>query len=296
MSNSKQHHFVPIWYLNRFSDKSTGFLDVYDKHTKCFRKQKPNKVMKINQYYKQKWAPEGIDPNILELFAGEFLEPKAKAAFERVLTMPVDFTPEETAVILIYIEFQRIRVPRQANLAKSIIESSILTGGDPDLLTLFLQGKVKISDSARFEFMKQATGKIIPYLTRMRWDIVKAPAGSSFITTDSPVSLYNVDFLPPTEPGLKYAGTKVIFPLSSELLLIMRHPEYDSDPLVKPRTLVPEPCNRNWDINITFYPDHVDSSFVNYQNWLLCEQADRTIAGNCRAILQNSLFDPKKME
>jgi len=117
----KQHHFVPKWYLDRFTDLKSGLIHVYDRSTAEFRMQKTDKVMKRNKYYRQEWASAGTDPDILEKRFGEFLEPKAKDSFDRLLTMPSDFTPDETALILSYIEFQRARVPRQAQMARQLV-------------------------------------------------------------------------------------------------------------------------------------------------------------------------------
>jgi hypothetical protein len=114
MQRPKKHHIVPRWYLEGFTNPNSGFIHVYDRITKKYRAQKPDKVMKINKYYRQEWVPERIDPDILEKLAGEIIEPQTKNAFKRLLKMPRDFTAEETAIILMYLEFQRIRVPRQA--------------------------------------------------------------------------------------------------------------------------------------------------------------------------------------
>jgi len=243
--------------------------------------------MRINKYYRQEWAPEGIDPNILEKLAGEMIEPKAKNAFKRLLTMPSDFTPEETSIILIYLEFQRIRVPRQARTARQLIESSVLMQANSDFIKAYMKGQITISDSERFEYMRQVSGKIVPYFTRMKWDIIKASKGSGFVTTDSPVSFYNKEFLPPSEAGLGLAGTMVLFPLCSELMLIMRHPEHG--PKVSPKMLVPEPQKRYTGIEITFYPKPIIENVVNQYNWLLVELSDHIVAGNCKEVLEKCI-------
>lgn len=295
MRKSKQHHIVPRWYLEGFTDPISGFIHVYDRITKKYRAQKPDKVMKINKYYRQEWAPEGIDPNILERLTGEIIEPQAKLAFKRLFTMPSDFTPEETAVILIYLEFQRIRVPRQARKARQLIESSILTQGNQVCIRAYLRGEITISESARFEYMRQVSGKIVPYFSRMKWDIVKASNGSSFITTDSPVSFCNKEFPRPFEAGVALAGTKVLFPLSSELILIMRHPEYGIDSKVSPRTLIPEPEKRDNGIEITFYPEPILQDVVNNYNRLLVELSDRIVAGKCKEVLEKCIVTASKI-
>lgn len=288
-ASPKQHHFVPKWYLDGFTDPQSGFLHIYDKKIGKYRKQKPDKVMRINNYYKQEWAREGIDPNILEKRAGEWMEPQAKNAFERLFTMPNDFTSQETAFILLYLEFQRVRVPRQARIAKQLIESSILKEADSEFTDAFLKGQITISESVRFQYMREVSGKIMPYFTRMKWDIVRASKDSSFITSDSPVSFYNQEFLPPLEAGLRLAGTKVLFPLNSELLLIMRHPEYGTGSDVSPTMLVPEPEDTDNGIEIDFYPQPILAPVVNQYNWVLAELSDRLVVGNCREVLESSI-------
>jgi hypothetical protein len=129
----------------------------------------------------------------------------------------------------------------------------------------------------------------------MKWDIYKASKGSSFITTDSPVSFYNKEFLPPSEAGLRLAGTKVLFPLSSELMLIMRHPEYGIDSKVSTTMLIPEPENRDNGIEITFYPEPINENVVNQYNWLLVELSDSTVAGNCKEILEKCIVTAPKI-
>ena len=61
----KMHHFVPRSYLARFTDER-GFLHLFDRSSRSFRRQQPKEAMKINSYYCQDWVPPGVDPNILE--------------------------------------------------------------------------------------------------------------------------------------------------------------------------------------------------------------------------------------
>ena len=70
--------------------------------------------MKINSYYRQDWAPPGVDPNVLEKTLGEWLEGAAKDSIDRLIHHPASLTDDDTATLLTYIELQRIRVPRQS--------------------------------------------------------------------------------------------------------------------------------------------------------------------------------------
>ena len=228
MSAPKRHHFVPKSYLERFKEPDSHFLNLYSKRSGLWRRQKPDQVMVRNKYYRQNWAPDGVDPNILEKKLGEELEPKGLESLQRLVSESEELSDDDTANIIAFIEFQRIRVPRQADeamrLAKLAIETEILA--DEENRDMLTANQVVIKDSFRFEFMREVSGRIGPYLSRMLWEIVQAPDGSNFITSDSPVCYFNEDFIPPREPGLGLYGTMVFFPLDPKHLLILRHPEY----------------------------------------------------------------------
>ena len=86
-SAPKMHHFVPRSYLARFTDRG-GFLHVFDRSSCSFRRQRPKEVMKINSYYRQDWAPSGVDPNIFEKTLGGWLERDAKESIDRLIHYP----------------------------------------------------------------------------------------------------------------------------------------------------------------------------------------------------------------
>lgn len=231
MTEPKRHHFVPKAYLNNFKNQVDGFLYVYDKESESYRKQRPDQVFVRNKYYQQSWVPDGIDKNIFEKKLGSEYEPKGLHSLQKIIDEPTNITDDDTANIINFIQLQRLRVPRQAEIAKGLAKTAIemeLLKNPKGRDTLKL-GKVIIKDPFRFEFMKNSFGSLSPYLSRMQWEVVTAQRGSCFITSDSPVSFLNERFVPPSEPGIALIGTEVIFPLSSSNLLVMRHPEFAND-------------------------------------------------------------------
>ena len=230
-SQPKIHHYVPESYLKRFAD-TTGFLHVRDRARGQTRRQRPDQVMAINAYYRQIWAAQGVDPNIFEIELGKGLESEARGVIDKLIMSPHTLNDHDTASLLNYLEVQRIRVPRQAETAKALMREAILSSAPPDAVAEIAAGHLQLTmkDSARFEYMKMALGSIYPWLGRMEWEIFEAPTGTAFITTDSPVSFYNPRILPPAEAGGGLVGTKVLFPLCSRKLLLMRHPECRSEP------------------------------------------------------------------
>jgi len=229
MSTPKRHHFVPESYLRGFVEDDTGVLNVYDRRSDMWRRQKPKQVMVRNKYYYQHNAPDGVDKNILEKTLGISVEPEGLKALTKLIEMPETLDDEDTASILNYLQLQRIRVPRQADVAKAIAKTAIThevskTERGRDALK---HGQIKIEDSFRFDFMHIVTGMLSPYLSRMTWELIEADQGSSFITSDSPVSFINAGVLPPADPGIGLYGTVVIYPINKRFLLLMRHPEYE---------------------------------------------------------------------
>lgn len=243
--------------------------------------------MKINSYYRQDWAPQGIDPNIFEKTLGEWLEAEAKDSIDRLIEFPASLTDQDTATLLIYIELQRIRVPRQAEAAKKQMREVVLRLAPAEALEAIQAGEVMltIKDSARFDYMRMITGKLHPWFGKMEWEVFKAEAGASFVTTDSPVSLYNAMAPPPAEPGLALAGTMVFFPLSSRHVLLMRHSEYRLNENTSPIEVLPEPSVEDGHISIT-HGAIWKSEVVNNFNWKMMQLSNQLAVGNSKHVLQ----------
>ena len=285
-NKAKMHHYVPRSYLARFVDDH-GFLHVYDRGKQSHRRQRPKEVMKVNSYYRQDWAPEGVDPNIMETMLGEWLEDEARGSLDRLIGAPAQLTDNDTAHLLTYLEMQRIRVPRQAETAKALMHTTLLRMAPPSAVEAIGSGAIQLSikDSARFDYMRMALGSFSPWFGRMEWEVFAAEDGASFITTDSPVSLYNAAIPPPAEAGIGLAGTMVFFPLSSRYALVMRHPEYSNGCLTSPLEVLPTPVHEDGQIPI-IHGVVWDREIVDSFNWKLAQLSFRLIVANSRTILE----------
>lgn len=287
MSRPKLHHYVPRSYLARFTD-SKGFLHLYDKSARSFRRQRPEQVMKINAYYRQDWTPQGVDPNILERSLGEWLEAEAKGAIDALIEKPHELTEQQMADFLLYVELQRVRVPRQAEVAKELMRQTLLQLV-PEASAAVASGQVQLSmkKSARFDYMRWSIGMFSPWFENMEWEIVDAEPGSAFITTDSPVSFYNPAVLPPAEAGIGLVGTIVFFPLSSRRLLLMRHTQNRDQP-ISPLTALPQPEHEDGFVAIdvgAVWPKDV----VQRLNWKLTRLSSNLLAAESIEVLEASL-------
>jgi uncharacterized protein DUF4238 len=297
MPRPKRHHFVPESYLEGFIDSESGCLHAYDKTTKKYWTPKPKNVMVIKDYYQQTHVSDGIDPDIFEKILGESLENQAKIAFRKLLNPPLSFTEDDTAYILKYLEIQRIRVPRQAEYAKQIarqILELLVVNGPPEIVrpevkTALIKGEVVISikDVFRFNFMKMVQGVLYPYFGRMAWEVVEAPGGCSFITSDSPVTFFNVACVPLIEAAIALVGTIVFFPLDSSHVLVLRHPEYLDNPSMDALGVVPKPGREDGRIGVNY--EECNENQVNACNHIMLALSDRVIVGSSREILEKAI-------
>lgn len=195
-----------------------------------------------------------------------------------------NLTENDAATPLSYLEFQRIRVPRQAAWGTNLMRENILRHISDDIGAKIESGEFQLTmaDSVRFDFMRFAIGTIHPWLARMEREIFEAVAGSSFITTDSPVSFYNPACPPPAEAGISLAGTIVFFPLSSRKLLLMRHPECRTS---MPLTPLSEPTEQNSTVALS-YGNIWDSELVRNANWKLARLSHEIFVADNEATLQ----------
>jgi len=248
--------------------------------------------MKINYYYRQDWAPPGVDPNILEKTLGEWLETAAKDSIDLLIHQPSALTDIDTATLLTYFELQRIRVPRQAEMAKALMRETLLRHAPPETTAEIRAGNVllTIKDSARFDYMRMLIGTLHPWFSSMEWEVLEADQGAAFITTDSPVSLYNAQTPPPAEPGLALAGTIVFFPLSSRYALLMRHPVYARDADITRLQILPEPPVEDGHIAIT-HGGVWSKDVVDNFNWKMVQLSDRLVVAESKEILDACIAD-----
>jgi hypothetical protein len=231
MDRPKRHHIVPSSYLKRFAEEDSGLVYILDLKKREIRKQKPEKIMSIKDYYRQKHAPEGVDENVLEKTFGSFLEAEAKPAIDKLIDDPRELNEKDIAILLSYLHFQRIRVPRQIDQFKDFFQAYVesIAYSIPEIAKDLADGRyeIVIKEEAKFGFMKHMKDLYIRAFSRMIWKVSEAPRSTPLVTTDSPVSLVHPEFPPPLEAGIGLLGTLVLYPLSPTHLLELSHPEMD---------------------------------------------------------------------
>lgn len=243
--------------------------------------------MTINHYYRQEWAPSGVDPNIMEKGLGEWLEKDAKKSIDRLIHAPATLTEQEIATLLSYLELQRIRVPRQFDMVKTLMQETLMQHMPSEAAAEIRAGRASltIEKPARFEYIRTLVGRLLPWFGAMKWEICQAEEGISFVTTDSPLSLYNPAVPPPAEPGLALAGTIVLFPLDSRHVLFLRHSEYRIGSEMSPLTVLPEPSVKDGWISIASGRVWKKDK-VNTFNWQMVQLCDRLVVAESKEVLE----------
>ena len=118
----KEHHYVSCSYLSRFADV-TGSLHVYDRLSGKSFPSRPREIMHQSHYYRQEWAAPGVDPNVFEKILGQWLENDAPYAMDHLIFNPFELTEHDATTLLLYLELQRIKVPRQAAMAEALMRT-----------------------------------------------------------------------------------------------------------------------------------------------------------------------------
>ncbi|MBX9630107.1 MAG: DUF4238 domain-containing protein [Burkholderiales bacterium] len=279
-SRPKKHHFVPRWYLERFTDRD-GFLHILDRPSKTLRRQRPEAVMKINAYYRQDWVPAGTDPDVLEKTLGSWLEPKARNATARLVADLHSIDDDDIATLISYLQMQRIRVPRQLEHLKVLMQEALEKRAPSEMQEAIRSGtmRIKVYDSARIEIMRILLGAFSDWFACMEWDIVTAATGSAFVSSDSPVSFHNEGVSPQIEPGIAMVGTRVLFPLDPRHVLILTHSPYTKKPSPSPTMLLPPPPREDGNIAMHFSLTW-NAQTVESFNRTLTRLSDRLVVAN----------------
>jgi hypothetical protein len=236
----RQQHTVPRTYLEGFCLPGADQIAVLDLHTGEIRMQRPVKVMRRRDYFRQRHAPEGADEFVLERGKATRWEGQLKTIIGKLCLGGHDLTEDELIAFVQHIEFQHLTVPRQAKFLKSAVETFITNFAltIPEVAEGLRRGlwKIKMKDEFRFTSLRNIvkSGKFFTYICRMVWDVWGAPDGYAFITSDNPVTIYNTDMHASEVAGIGLLGSSLLYPLTPRHCLELFHPEIVSQGEIDP--------------------------------------------------------------
>ncbi len=265
---ARRHHYVPQCYLNGFvADRKKPKLFVVDLETRSSFETAPANVAAERDFHTV--DVEGHAPDALENAFSDF-ETRLDQALKRIVAARSISNDDDRALVFELMAVMAVKNPRlrenfssmRAHTAKMIMDLAISTPErwaaqmraakkdgflaadaemDYERMRAFLESgeyeiKTLTMEHLRVELL--TVEKVMPHIAGRKWMLFRAPPGSSFSTSDHPVSLMWADprergRMPP--PGFGLTKTQVLFPLSRELAMIgafeMRDEERDTDAL-----------------------------------------------------------------
>ncbi|MPY68413.1 DUF4238 domain-containing protein [Deinococcus sp. SDU3-2] len=231
MNRTIRQHFVPRAYLRRFSSSSSG-TGIERTHALIKRNTKIVEIPIQNIASRELFYDFG--PGDQEQVLEQHFSQNIEGDLADLLRESVDhFKAAQTLVAshkrrlaahlaLQYLrthEFRRVLAENLGGVAEMLTRQFRSLHNDlPD------EFKVEANVDARAHLdlgMNDANiGTIAHILTQHAWQVVRAPAGRTFLTSDAPVMLIGEPLAPWMGVGFATYGARVLFPLDAEYLVV----------------------------------------------------------------------------
>lgn len=216
MADNKKHHFVPKFYLRMFSEDGCS-INLFNVKAKRRISRAPLKNQCYRDYF---YGKDGIHEKALGQIEGAAAE--ALRRLVRAESMPPmnDF---DFSTILIYLMVQRFRTGYQVDALNEMVDAFAKRAlqhqcGEEEL------GRMTISLSGLSNLAVRHAMTAYVIIHDLQWLIVKAPAGSEFLTSDTPVVLAN-PFFPKragaARIGIAHKGLQLFFPVTPRLAITL---------------------------------------------------------------------------
>jgi hypothetical protein len=218
MNAPKLHHYVPQFYLRRFSD-SSGLLWLWDRDQDCVFCARPGKVAAENNFYwHEELAALGHDPLIMEKQFSQ-LEGEVAQITEQWLEWLRNMKPMEKVeipdinreLVSLYIALQFLRTADARDILAKFAEQHVhhapITETEKRLLHLDMLWKDSIYRTLT-ERIKNAT-----------WLFGRNSTPTMFITSDNPVAFRTGDNAMWLKVGMYRDGTYSVFPMAPDIVM-----------------------------------------------------------------------------
>jgi len=252
VSTPKKHHYLPEFYLKKFS--TAGELWVYDRERDTYDKRRPEITAIRKGFYAIKDEHGKKDYGEVERRLS-VIESHAALAIQK-LDGPLKLKVVELNALALFVALLKFRIPafeRQMNeigamfatveeakelLAPSVesvqqkLEQQGYNGADSLQEARRIYEKVHageyqvdISPDFRIQKMAQYSDEITQAFLKKPWTLVRSPEGSSFITSEDPLVVIELDNAPDifsyTGPETIPAGFDFWIPLSPRTCLVI---------------------------------------------------------------------------
>jgi len=245
-NNARSHHYIPQFYLKRFTidSKKGSALTCFDLKSKKIFRATPKRVGSVRDFHRIKGL-ENIEENSLEseLARHEGKIDKAITNIEKSLK----FKGEDKNLILNLMAWMNVKIPYQrlkydevmTTLYKVIqhnIDSQIIDTRANELETIPDTFQYKNNSDLKIAYdqnshIMQELKLLDPMLWKRKWTVILASSEDHFITSDRPISIIWKNKKTNGIPGFLCRGTQVFFSLTKKIALIGEFEE-DNQPEV----------------------------------------------------------------
>lgn len=316
MTVSNDHHFVPAWYQRAFLHEGKGEFFVLDKapsttvqcpdgtlrRVKKVRdvfKRGSDKLFQVPGLYSVRLVGAQIDAMERFVFGRlDNLGARASAmlrawptsagfAFHADIPRHFGHPTERMGDLLLFMNAQKERTPKGIAQVKHLLAKKGHLRPSNTLLMMYFEQRRQLNCTVWAEGM---------------WEIFSARnSQTKFLLSDDPVTLYNCDCYPasahctfPYDPNAFWRGTRVLYPLSPDYLLVITHNEHADDPK-RSKAKTNRRNARSHDQTIMSYTDIINerslsTGQVNQVNYVIKARATRYVASTSK----DDLF-PEKM-
>lgn len=224
MSEPKLHHYVPQFYLRRFTDAS-GNLWVWERDRDRTFYTKPDRVAAENDFYRiAELAEQSLDPVLIER---QFADLEGEVA--RITAQWLDWLRSMNPT-------EKIEVPDvNRDLVSLYIALQFFRTADArDILAKFAESREKSNPLSSIERqqlhleMLWNSGIFQQLATRIKnatWIFGRNATSTPFITSDNPVAFRTADNSMWLKVGVYEAGTYSVFPLAPDVVMYCHPPE-----------------------------------------------------------------------
>jgi Protein of unknown function (DUF4238) len=218
MSTPKLHHYVPQFYLRRFTDAS-GRLWLWDRNQDCTFATRPNSVAAENNFYHlTELIKHGYDPLTMEKQFSD-LEGQVALITDQWLGWLQQVEPEE-----------KIEIPdvNRENVSLYIALQFLRTADSREILAAFVEESEKREPMSAEEKRRLHTDmlwddklvwELADRIQNAIWLFGRNTTATPFITSDNPVAFRTGDNAMWLKVGLYTAGTSAVFPLAPEVVM-----------------------------------------------------------------------------
>lgn len=249
MATSRQHHFVQAKYLD-------GFLEPGEERLWCHARGRREPYPAISRKLARKrdfyQLPNSTADQNLENYLG-LIEVPGLEALRELVTNRQPLTMEKRIHLARYVAYQEMRVPYSREVMREqnrrslteyleildqngveraevqggpLVNGRLLVGSQPYKIARaeIVEALADIDanpETFDLEHMVHLADKMTTFYSFMRWDVLYAPTGSSFITSDCPV--VRMFSKPGGYDAFLRKDCSVCFPLNSRAFLIIKH-------------------------------------------------------------------------